>query len=431
MAASTGIQPSTGVTPAFWGWRVVAGCFLALVVTAGIGFYNLTIYLQAFVEARGFSVSAVSGATGAFFLAAGLSGVLVARFIERHDVRLALVAGAVLGSITLAASGLVQTVGQLYVFYVLLGIAYTAAGLVPCTTVLARWFVKKRTIALATAFTGLSLGGIVMTPPSVWLISHLGIGGAGPWLGGVFLVGIVVPSLLLVRSRPEDHGQVPDGMADLAGTQAATPEISVPFAIAVRSRFFICLSLGYVLVMTAQVGGISHLYRLVDGRLDAPTAALAVAILAGTSIAGRLLAGLLLPRLRMRPATVAIVAVQSLGLLLLAFAMGHWPLLGFAALFGATIGNIGMLQPLLVAEAFGVRSYARIYAMSQLLTTFGAAAGPTLFGYLYDHTGGYELSYGLAAGLSAACCLLILLAGPTNGARERFAQTLPDTPAAY
>jgi sugar phosphate permease len=410
-----------GTAQRFRGWRVVAGCFVVLVVTAGVGFYNLTVYLQAFVQARSFSVSSVSAATGAFFLAAGISGVLVARFIERRDVRIVLVAGALLGTVTLAASSLVQSVPQLYAFYVVLGISYTSAGLVPCTTVLARWFVKKRTIALASAFTGLSLGGIVLTPLCVWLIDHLGIGGAGPWLGGLYFIGITVPALTLIRSRPEELGQVPDGEVAPLDGEAPPEEVSVPFHTAVRSRFFVWLSLGYVLVMTAQVGGISHLFRLVAGRQDAATAALAVAVLAGSSIVGRLLAGWLLPRMRMRPATIAIVAVQSPALAVLSHVEGHWALLVFAAMFGSTIGNIGMLQPLLVAEAFGVKAYARIYARAQLLTTLGAATGPTLFGWLYDQSGGYELSYGLAAALSFACCLCITLAGPTLRTRSRVA----------
>ena len=415
-----------GGARAFRGWHVVWGCFLALLVTAGIGFYNLTVYLQAFVDARHFSVSSVSGATGVFFLAAGFSGIFVARFIERHDVRIALVGGAVVGALTLSASRFVETVPQLYVFYVVMGMAYSTAGLVPCTAVLARWFQRKRTIALATAFTGLSLGGIVLTPLCVWLIGHLGIDGAGPAMGAMFLVGIVVPALLLVRSRPEDLGQLPDGLAP-EEKAAAAPEISVPFAEAVRSRFFVCLSSGYVLVMTAQVGGISHLFRLVAGREDTAGAATAVAILAGTSIAGRLLAGWLLPRVRMRPATIAIVAVQALALALLSFAEGHWSLFACAALFGSTIGNIGMLQPLLVAEAFGVGDYARIYARSQLLTTLGAAAGPTVFGLLYDFSGGYLVSYGLAAVLSAACCGALFLAGPTGRPRAIAAAARADT----
>ena len=42
----------------------------------------------------------------------------------------------------------------------------------------------------------------------------------------------------------------------------------------------------------------------------------------------------------------------------------------FAAiiLFGATIGNILMLQPLLMAERFGVRDYPRIFSRSQLVS---------------------------------------------------------------
>ena len=57
-----------------------------------------------------------------------------------------------------------------------------------------------------------------------------------------------------------------------------------------------------------------------------------------------------------------------------------------------------MLQPLLIAERFGVLDYPRIFSRSQFITMFGAAGGPLLLGWLYDNAGGYETSYLVAAG---------------------------------
>ena len=71
----------------------------------------------------------------------------------------------------------------------------------------------------------------------------------------------------------------------------------------------------------------------------------------------------------------------------------------FAAIlvFGATVGNLLMLQPLLIAERFGVLDYARIFSRSQFITMFGTAGGPLLLGWLYDNAGGYHTSYLVAA----------------------------------
>ena len=49
-----------------------------------------------------------------------------------------------------------------------------------------------------------------------------------------------------------------------------------------------------------------------------------------------------------------------------------------------------MLQPLLIAERFGVLDYPRIFSRSQFVTMFGTAGGPLLLGWLYDHAGGYR-----------------------------------------
>ena len=96
----------------------------------------------------------------------------------------------------------------------------------------------------------------------------------------------------------------------------------------------------------------------------------------------------------------------------------------FAAilLFGATVGNILMLQPLLIAERFGVLDYPRIFSRSQFFTMVGTAGGPLLLGWLYDNAGGYQTSYLVAAGCSFVGALGALVGRSgyrAEGRRER------------
>ena len=48
------------------------------------------------------------------------------------------------------------------------------------------------------------------------------------------------------------------------------------------------------------------------------------------------------------------------------------------------MGNLLMFHPLLLAEAFGVKDYARIYGMGSLLMIFGVGSGPFLVGFIRD-----------------------------------------------
>jgi hypothetical protein len=81
-------------------------------------------------------------------------------------------------------------------------------------------------------------------------------------------------------------------------------------------------------------------------------------------------------------------------------------------LFGATIGNILMLQPLLIAERFGVRDYPRIFSRSQLYAVVGTAGGPLLLGAVYDLSGSsYVIPYLIAAACSLAGAIALSFGG--------------------
>ena len=77
-----------------------------------------------------------------------------------------------------------------------------------------------------------------------------------------------------------------------------------------------------------------------------------------------------------------------------------------------------MLQPLLIAERFGVRDYGRIYGRSQAIAIVGVAGGPLLLGWLFDVAGSYRWPYSVAATLSRVGAAVIALAGPARMADD-------------
>ncbi|NNE12319.1 MAG: MFS transporter [Ilumatobacter sp.] len=394
----------------FPGWRVVTGCFVALTTGSGLGFYGLAVYLNALSNERGWDVSAISLATTWFFFVSGVVGVWAARLIEQYDIRTVVSAGAVVGGVALGALGQVQEQWQLFVVYGVFAAGWSLAGLVPLTTVVTRWFHAKRSVALSVASTGLSAGGIVLTPAAKWLLDREGLAGGTPWLGLVFVAGIVPFTLWLIRPEPAALGWLPDG--ERADPLLAAPIArGTPYREAIASRFFVLVTIGYVLALGSQVGGIQQLVKLVEERTTADTATFATLVLAATSVVARLIGGRVVALVPMVAFTAALAAVQMVAMVGLALAMSTVPIFLWIVLFGATIGNILMLQPLLIAERFGVRDYPRIYSRAQLLALVGTAGGPLLLGWLYDAAGGYRTSYIVAGVLSVAGAAAIAFAG--------------------
>ena len=395
----------------FYGWYVVCAIGFVLTTESGLAFYNLAVLLDAFIRERGFPVALASAATASYFLASGMGGVVAARVMERMDARVIMISGACLSSIALACVGLLRRPWELFAFHVVFGFCYGCCGLVPATTVVARWFEARRPLALSIASTGLSLGGIVVTPLAALLIARVGLAGAAPWLGLAFFLGVVPVTALVVRPSPFHMGLEPDGSRP--GTRPARRAAvrNVRFADARRSRFFIGLTAAYVFTLGAQVGAIAHLFRLVSIRETGNAAMLAVAMMAAASVIGRLCGGWFLLRLPTRGFTLAMFAVQAVALVLLSMAATRSMLFAGAVLLGASVGNVLMLQPLLLVEAFGLRDYGRIYSLSQLLTAIGVAGGPVLVGVINAATTGYTVPYLVVAAASLCGLALLLLSG--------------------
>ncbi len=390
--------PALPTTRVFAGWYVVGAVFVLLMVNAGLGFYGMAIYLDAITDEQGLSTSSVSLATSLYFIVGAVAGRVIAPMIERHDIRLVVGFGGVVSAIGLLLIGRATTMPMLLGAYVVFSIGSAAAGLVPGTTLITRWFHTRRSVALSIASTGLSVGGLTLTVAASRLIDREGMHDATPWLALVFLV-LVSASLLGLFPDPQRRGLLPDG-EPASDTDIAPVQPGTQYEVAVRSTFFVLITFAFVASMGAQVGGISQLAKLGSERVDRETGTLMISLLAFTSVLARLAGGMIAARVSLIRMAAAFTVLQGMAMLVLSQADTRASLAIGAVLFGTTTGNLLMLQPLLVADRFGVTNYPRIFALNQLIIMgVGVSGGPYLLGSLHDLES-YTLSYGAAAVLT-------------------------------
>lgn len=385
-----------------YGWVIVAALFVILTASSGLVFYGLSVYMTSLTAERGFAISHVSYAIGLFFVSSALLGMVIARLLERIDVRWIMTFGAFLGGTSLYLLGRIDSLWSLYLTFCVFGLSYSAVALIPSTTLVTWWFEEHRALALSVTSTGLSVGGVLITPMIAIVLTQRSLAEVMPVLAVVYVL-LIVPLAIFLLRRPASHKQVGNEAIELPGPG---------YLVARRTRFFRISTMAYLLIMAAQVGGIAHLFNLASLRQDVTIAGLAISVMAGSSIFGRLAGGVIVHAWSSWPFTLINVALQTLALFVLALADSTPVLLAGTVLFGLSVGNLLMLQPLLLGEAFGTKDYARIYAFSQLFTMLGVAGGPMLAGAMFDLTdGSYLMAFAVLSAASALAGLLLLLSG--------------------
>ena len=395
-------------TQIFFGWWVLIAIGYSLFIGAGMIFYAMSVLLEALVATRGFSVAQISGANTMFLVVGGLAGIAVGELISRFDARYCIAFGSLFIAVIYYLLPAAQSLFTIYLAYAALGLGYAMTALVPATTLVARWFVRRRALAIALTQSGLSLGGIILTPYLARMLELDGMDAMrAPWALAVILFNIPL-ALILLRPTPQTMGLNPDGDGDNQQAENNT-QTGFSAAEAMKSRFFRLSAAAAFLALMAQVGTIAHIFKWGLERAGDETAAITVALLAVCSLTGRLVCGAVLDRLNLFVFVLVIYALQATAMFGMAMVEGDLAVLLFTAFFGFTVGNILMSQPLLVASAFGVRDFPRILSVHQLAMNGGVALGPVAIGLMYDFGGGYGNAF-VFVGLCSLAALVFLYA---------------------
>ena len=374
----------------FYGWRVVGAAFVLAAFGWGIGFYGPPVFLRVICETRGWALATVSGAVTAHFLVGAVVGANLPRLHRWLGAARATKAAAL--SLALGVIGWAAAVApwQLFVASLLSGAGWSAMSAAAVNAIVSPWFVRRRPAALAMAYNGGSIGGVIFSPLWVAAIGALGFPAAAATIGAAVALTMWILADLLLSCTPAQMGLAPDGDAPQGLHSCTSHASSAPASPLTGLQLwgdwkFLTLAAGMALGLFAQIGLMAHLFSLLAPVLGAQHAGLALGLATALAIGGRTLTGWLMPvAADRRLAACASYAVQLAGSLTFAAAAGtSVPLLLLGiALFGAGLGNSTSLPPLIAQAEFGQddvpRVVALIVAIAQAAYAFAPAAFATL-----------------------------------------------------
>jgi MFS family permease len=177
----------------------------------------------------------------------------------------------------------------LFAATLLSGAGWVTMGVAAINAVVSPWFARARPAALAMAYNGANIGGVIFAPLWVYAISLLGFPLAAAAIGLVMILTMWVLADLVFSRTPEQMQLAPDGDAPdtpPALITSATAE-PLPGSLLWQNRNFLTLAAGMSFGQFAQIGLIAHLFSLLVPVLGAQQAGLAMGLVTAMAVLGR------------------------------------------------------------------------------------------------------------------------------------------------
>jgi MFS family permease len=366
----------------FYGWYIVAACFVVNFVVFGISINTFTVYVKPIEGELGWSRGEISLAVTLGAIAMGLAAPFIGRLIDRVGATRVMAAGAGIVGVSSILLAEAQSLRFFYGMYVVAGVGQGAATIIPISLVINNWFDAQRGKALGIVMTGTGLGAMVMVPVTSWIVVNWDWRTSYIVMGCIILLTIPL-TLLFIRTRPSEMGLLPDGGLVSDDVPAAVEGLTAPEASRTRAFWLIAFMM-FLAGLVAMGIGVHIMPYLTDVGHPVATASLIISIISGMTVVGKIGMGFIADRWGIQRAVALTFAILVVGIFLLMGAKALLVACIFAVVYGFAIGAPLLINPALTAECVGLRHFGAIFGILTLLNTVGAAVGAVLTGAIYD-----------------------------------------------
>lgn len=418
---------------AFYGWRLLAAFWLIAVINLAFPAYGSAVLNAAMAAELGFDRQSLGTMVAIYLAMSGLPGPLVAMSVNRLGVRWTLVIGSaflIVGATMLAT--IVSTVWlAVFAFGLLVGIGVATGAIIAAQAGVARWFVRRRALALSLLYSGGAIGGFVAPP----ILSAIASTGRGYWRYGWWLVAAlsVVAALIAiatVREAPSDIGQLPDGAAagnvgqSSAGAAAAA---RVPAFVtrsdwtyrdALRGPYFWTMLMPFVGVSAGFALFLGHgVVHLKDLGHSIQVGAWAIGTMTISGLIAKAILAALGDRVDPRYLWALFCAAFGVGLIVLVGARAAEAVTVSAVCMGLGFGGGIVAMMATLSNYYGTKAFASLSGLAIAINTGISSLAPIIAGRMYDLGLGYSNAfYTIAVWCIAGGAMLALMKRPQRAA---------------
>lgn len=407
----------------FYGY-VNLGVLFIFNIASMLSMTTFTIFLPFWVKEFSWNRGLLSLANSISLVISGLAAPAAGLLVMKFGAKKNIVIGNLIMAVGVILLSFMSTMWHLYVFYgVFIGIGFTLGGMLSMTTIINNWFVMKRTMALSIAMASAGLGGIVISPVMMHLVTTIG------WrvtyqitAVAIFICCVLIPGLFL-KNTPSELGQIPDGSAsdkkmDIKPETAPSSNIyrtPVDFTAKEAIRTLsLWLIVGYT---TFQMLGMQALMThqvayLFDIGITPKMAALAGGIMSVSMTVCQVGIGFLGLKFNIRYLAIASVVIVIAGYILLLVARSVPLVFVYSIFIGAGFGIQMLVMGTMIPNYFGMAEFPKIMGYAMPIGIILGAIGAPGAGHIRDITGSYIPAFQIALAIAVLAFICILCARP-------------------
>ena len=409
----------------FYGWKLVGLALLVIGLASGPIWSGVGVWVKALEMHFGWSRAQLTGAFSLAQLEGSILGPLLGYLIDRLGPRRMVFIGLVITGLGFVLFSRTNNLLTFYVSYGLIMLGTAAGSWLPLMTVVNRWFIRKRGLAMAVAAEGSPLGGLLLLPVLAWAVtpSHFGWSTTALWIGMVFLA-LAFPISRFIRERPEGYGERADGDPSPNASMSQIEVVRTPprdigsrdqpdftASQAIRTSAFWLITFGHAFSSMLFATLTVHLVpMLTDQGLSLQSSANVFSAMMGVAAVFQLIGGYVGDRMETRVAIAVFGFIQAAGFTVAVFTESMPMAILFAVLFGAGFGGRNPLTVAIRAEYFGPSAFATITGISSAPMYLFMLAAPLFAAFIFDTQGSYMIAWLILGGLGSMSGVLFLLA---------------------
>lgn len=338
---------------------------------------------------------------------------LAGKLVNKYDIRIIAVVGAILQALSFVALGFMNSVYGWYVLAIPFAMGSTLLVSLLGPILINRWFSKNQGLIMGMHMAFVGLFGAVLQPVTSSIISHKGWRAGYYIIGGVTFIIVIVTSLLLLRNKPEDKNLSAFGGNSPSEKKVESNQVentvSISEKTAIRSASFYLLVL-FMVAITGVGVFVQHIptYGSLLGYSVKQTGnALAFSSI-GTAI-GSIAIGIISDKIGSIKTSYIMIGIGILSILGFFFSSYSFFLFAlFTFLHGLVSSSIMVLSPILTIKFYGQKDYEKIFAKVSMGAPIASVILIPLYGFVYDVTKSYLIV------LIGMICLLIIAALSIN-----------------